>query len=68
LELNTIDTGTKMKQLDLFLDTDIKYYEDLFSDVTNDDIIKRAVMEAVNWRAQDLNLSPEEYMEWIRKD
>lgn len=57
-----------MKQLDLFLDTDIKYYEDLFSDVTNDDIIKRAVMEAVNWRAQDLNLSPEEYMEWIRKD
>lgn len=58
-----------MKQLDLFLDTDYQFYEEMFDSIgAPDEAKKTTIEELIKWRASELNLSLEEYSKWIKKD
>jgi len=56
-----------MKQLDLFLDTNHEFYDELFRELEPE---SRGVAKEtlIQWRADELKLPHETYNKWIKKE
>ena len=57
-----------MRQLDLFLDNDEGFYDELFSEVEDPEVRKALVDALQRYRAEMLNIPIEIYKTWIRAE